>query len=360
MKKNVKIARSLLKLAKELIAANPYETQIRPERMKKVWNDNYQDIIDRILLCVQLREAIAKNLPTLQSLKTELEQKIDKINQNQKESQAFIDRLMKFPTLVKRYEWINGKSDGALAKLYPRTGVNNSIMTKVENGIMEELLVLDQALQMMSALNSPTSPYSVNALAKGTGLDAKIVDKLANGMAVDFMKELDNLNKNHNTNYSVELTNTERGSYRGIDSLTQEREKYFEDNGIKDHQIRIDNVRLRLEIGKKNSLLMIQKLNATDQYLSDVLLATSFTNISYDKELVQNFNNQQGEPIPSANGGEFKTSTKTAGLVDKIVGFFKGLSENVSKIWNAVKNLFDKRAETDTTKLSQEIIDAFK
>ena len=356
MKKNVKIARSLLKLAKELVAVNEYEKQVHPERMKKVWNDNYQDIIDRILLCVQLREAIAKNLPTLQSLKTKLEQKIDKISQNQKESQAFIDRLMKFPTMVKRYEWINGKSDGALAKLYPRTNINNSIMAKMENGIMEELLVLDQALQMMSAINSPTSPYSVKALAKGTGLDAKIVDKLANGMAVDFMQELENLNKD----YFVEVTNTERGSYRGIDSLTQEREKYFEDNNIKDHKIRIDNVRLRLEIGKKNSLIMIQKLNKTDQYLSDVLLATSFTNISYDKELVQNFNNQQGEPIPSANGGEFKASTKTAGLVDKIVGFFKGLSENVSKIWNAVKNLFDKRAETDTTKLSQEIIDAFK
>ena len=354
MKKNERIARQLLKIAKELVAINPYEKQIKPDRMIKVWNEDYEEIIERLSLFVQLRDAIKNNLGTISALKDKISDSFHKIGDDDKKIEAFLKRLENNPALTHNYDYtINLKQQPSLKHAYAYVTNNNSYMQKIENGIMEEFLVLNQALQTMAFVSS--DEFTKTELSKYTGIDKKILEKLMSGMAPDFLKEMEN------QNYDVETGTGERGALRGLDSMTQLTEKDFEDRNVKDHKIRINNVIMRLQLGEANSRVIIQKLNEKDKYLSEVLATTSFTSAAFDKELGQNFEKQNGVFVPSAKGGEFKgASKKTAGVMDSIKDFFMGIVGKLSKVWNSIKNFFSKMPELDTTEESQKIIDNLK
>ena len=351
MKNNVKIAKQLLKLAKELVAANPYETKINPERMIDVWHEDYNEIIERISLFVQLRDAISQQLPTISTLKQKLANKLQQIGDNNRKIELFIQRLENNPKLTHNFDYtINLKKEPSMKHAYAYVKNNNSYMQKIENGMMEEFLVLDQAIQMLQFVSS--NEFTKIELAKYTGIDKKILDKLMNGMAPDFLKEMEN------QKYDVETSNGERGALRGLDSTTQITEQDFEDRNIKDHKIRINNVVLRLKLGEANSRLIIQKLNEKDKYLSEVLATTSFTSASFDKELGQNFEKQNGVFVPSAQGGEFKgASEKTAGIIDSMKDFLMGILGKMSKVWHSIKDFFSKQKELDTTDIAKQIIE---
>lgn len=367
MKKNVKVAKELIALAKE-IAANNYEDKISPERLKKVWwelmNREHADIIERIKLFVQYRDAIAHNLPTVQTLRDQLGNALDKLMQGVANSdekiEKFLDKLKNNPTLLGEFNFTvrgNTTEGKAFVQKYGKIFADetNSYAQLLQTGIMEEFFVIDQAIQLMNLVSANTLRKNELITYLGFGQNktlTNIFNYLVDGVAPDFLTEMDTVN------YIVKMQDRQRNSLTTLNDFMKRKEDEFQQNQVKDHKVRIEETIVRLKLGEKNSLLLISKLKGKIAYFNEVLAAVSFTNASFDKALGQNFESNQGIWIPSASGGKFKASVKTAGIVDTIknavIGAFKGLSNAINKL----KDLFSKKEEYDTKKEAEEIIGA--
>ncbi len=362
-KKNIKVAKQLLKLAKDIMAMNSYEKKIDPERLIRVWESNdMTGLIRNIVTWCQLRDAIANNVPKIDAAKTALEAALNEFGEDEDHINSVISNLESHPMLTQNKDYtINLSKDPSLGKLYKIFPQNNSYMQAVQKGIMEELLVLNQALHLLTLVKDNT--FTVQELVKLTGLSKPTIEKLVNGLAQQFLTEIESTG-----NLGVEMFSGERPSYKAVSEFVMQTEKEFEDTGVKDHKIRIGHALLRVELCAKNSRLIIQKLTNTNKYLNQVLAHASFTSMVFDKELGKNFENLQGVFVPSAMGGETKPKAsvetdpkmKTAGVMDWLKGAFSKIQDAFLGLWKSINEFFQSRNENNTTQQCEEIIAAFK
>ena len=355
MKKNIKIAKELLALAKDIVAINDFEKKISPKRLITVWNEKYGDVIERVKLLVQYRDAISQNLSTIQDLRNKLGEKLAEMGDKESKIVDFLNKLESNPTLLHNFDFtINKKQQRAMSLMYPYVEKNRSYAQKIQTGMMEELFVLDHAIQLMQMVAS--NEFMKAELPKYLGMDKKLLDSLVKGVAPDFLKEMEE------AGYSVETGKGERDSLKGVGDFLERKEKEFDDSKVNDHKIRINDVEARLRVGAENSLLIIQKLNDADKYLSEVLTVTSFTNASLDKTLGQNFEKNNGVWVPSAKGGEFTSSDKTAegmktaGVMDTLKNLAISILKGLSKLYHLLQDFLSRKEEFSTKEMSEQII----
>ena len=190
MKKNVKIARSLLKLAKELVAVTQFEQAVPDDKALAVYkaledyNGNCEAMIESLRLFAVVRKEFHENSSDMNAaLEAFLENRRD-LGYSEQRLQTFAANIKKYPIMEQSAQYMLTDSE---MKDYPElpviTDKATDIITAIEAIIMPELQAFQNAVQLSLLAKELCN---MNNLHKILGIKEPIYNKLVNGVIPEF------------------------------------------------------------------------------------------------------------------------------------------------------------------------------
>lgn len=187
MKKNVKIAKSLLKLAKELVAINQFEKAVQDDKSLAVYQGTCQDMIESIRLFSQVRIAFDQQSADMQQALDAFTKNRENLGYSSKQIQTFIGNLRSESQLNPSAQYMLSKNEQA--KKYPNmiqaSQDLNDRITAVEAIIMPELQAFQNAVQLS---NLSKELCNISNLPKILGIDTEMYKMLTQGVIPEFDK----------------------------------------------------------------------------------------------------------------------------------------------------------------------------
>ena len=185
MKKNVKIARSLLKLAKELAAVTQFEQAVPDDKALAVYNGNCEAMIESLRLFAVVRKEFHENSSGMNAaLEAFLENRRD-LGYSEQRLQTFADNIKKYPIMEQSAQYMLTNSE--MAEAYPElpviTDKATDIITAIEAIIMPELQAFQNAVQLSLLAKELCN---MDNLHKILGIKEPIYNKLVNGVIPEF------------------------------------------------------------------------------------------------------------------------------------------------------------------------------
>ena len=194
MKKNVKIARSLLKLAKELVAVTQFEQAVPDDKALAVYkaledyNGNCEAMIESLRLFAVVRKEFHENSSGMNAaLEAFLANRRD-LGYSEQRLQTFADNIKKYPIMEQSAQYMLTDSE---MKAYPElpviTDKATDIITAIEAIIMPELQAFQNAVQLSLLAKELCN---MDNLHKILGIKEPIYNKLVNGVIPEFNKAM--------------------------------------------------------------------------------------------------------------------------------------------------------------------------
>ena len=191
MKKNVKIARSLLKLAKELVAVTQFEQAVPDDKALAVYNSlatyngNCEAMIESLRLFAVVRKEFHENSSGMNAaLEAFLKNRRD-LGYSEQRLQTFSANIKKYPIMEQSAQYM--LTDSEMAKAYPElpviTDKATDIITAIEAIIMPELQAFQNAVQLSLLAKELCN---MNNLHKILGIKESVYNKLVNGVIPEF------------------------------------------------------------------------------------------------------------------------------------------------------------------------------
>ena len=191
MKKNVKIARSLLKLAKEPVAVTQFEQAVPDDKALAVYksledyNGNCEAMIESLRLFAVVRKEFHENSSGMNAaLEAFLKNRRD-LGYSEQRLQTFSANIKKYPIMEQSAQYM--LTDSEMAKAYPElpviTDKATDIITAIEAIIMPELQAFQNAVQLSLLAKELCN---MNNLHKILGIKESVYNKLVNGVIPEF------------------------------------------------------------------------------------------------------------------------------------------------------------------------------
>ena len=194
MKKNVKIARSLLKLAKELVAVTQFEQAVPDDKALAVYksledyNGNCEAMIKSLKLFAVVRKEFHENSSGMNAaLEAFLKNRRD-LGYSEQRLQTFAANIKKYPIMEQSAQYMLTDSE---MKDYPElpviTDKATDIITAIEAIIMPELQAFQNAVQLSLLAKELCN---MDNLHKILCIKEPIYNKLVNGVIPEFNKAM--------------------------------------------------------------------------------------------------------------------------------------------------------------------------
>ena len=190
MKKNVKIARSLLKLAKELVAVTQFEQAVPEDKALAVYkaledyNGNCKAMIESLRLFVVVRKEFHENSSGMNAALEEFLKNRRDLGYSEQRLQTFAANIKKYPIMEQSAQYMLTDSE---MKDYPElpviTDKATDIITAIEAIIMPELQAFQNAVQLSLLAKELCN---MDNLHKILGIKEPIYNKLVNGVIPEF------------------------------------------------------------------------------------------------------------------------------------------------------------------------------
>lgn len=185
MKKNVKIAKSLLKLAKELVAVTQFEQAVPDDKALAVYNGNCKEMIESLKLFAVVRKEFHENSSGMNAaLEAFLKNRWD-LGYSEQRLQTFAANIKNHPIMEQSAQYM--LTDSEMAKAYPElpaiTDKATDIITAIEAIIMPELQAFQNAVQLSLLAKELCN---MDNLHKILGIKEPIYNKLVNGVIPEF------------------------------------------------------------------------------------------------------------------------------------------------------------------------------
>ena len=190
MKKNVKIARSLLKLAKELVAVTQFEQAVPDDKALAIYkaledyNGNCKAMINSLRLFAVVRKEFHENSSGMNAALEELLKNRRDLGYSEQRLQTFAANIKKYPIMEQSAQYMLTDSE---MKDYPElpviTDKATDIITAIEAIIMPELQVFQNAVQLSLLAKELCN---MDNLHKILGIKEPIYNKLVNGVIPEF------------------------------------------------------------------------------------------------------------------------------------------------------------------------------
>lgn len=207
MKKNIKIAKSLLKLAKELVAINQFEKAVQDDKALAVYNGNCKDMIESLKLFAIVRQEFNANSSGMQNALDKFLDNRQKLGYSSKQLKTFADDIKKDPIMEQSAQYMLTAPE--MAKAYPDLAVvTNGVadrITAIEAIIMPELQAFQNAVQLSLLAKELCN---MDNLHKILGINKSVYDMLVNGVIPEFNRVMQPLGidylvkKSQGTEYS--------------------------------------------------------------------------------------------------------------------------------------------------------------
>ena len=190
MKKNVKIARSLLKLAKELVAVTQFEQAVPDDKALAIYkaledyNGNCKAMINSLRLFAVVRKEFHENSSGMNAALEEFLKNRRDLGYSEQRLQTFAANIKKYPIMEQSAQYMLTDSE---MKDYPElpviTDKATDIITAIEAIIMPELQVFQNAVQLSLLAKELCN---MDNLHKILGIKEPIYNKLVNGVIPEF------------------------------------------------------------------------------------------------------------------------------------------------------------------------------
>ena len=190
MKKNVKIARSLLKLAKELVAVTQFEQAVPDDKALAIYkaledyNGNCKAMINSLRLFAVVRKEFHENSSGMNAALEELLKNRRDLGYSEQRLQTFAANIKKYPIMEQSAQYMLTDSE---MKDYPElpviTDKATDIITAIEAIIMPELQAFQNAVQLSLLAKELCN---MDNLHKILGIKEPIYNKLVNGVIPEF------------------------------------------------------------------------------------------------------------------------------------------------------------------------------
>ena len=207
MKKNIKIAKSLLKLAKELVALNQFEQAVQDDKALAVYNGNCKDMIESLKLFAIVRKEFNENSSGMNAALDEFLENRRKLGYSEQRLQTFSANIKKHPIMEQSAQYM--LTDSEMAKAYPElpaiTDKATDIITAIEAIIMPELQAFQNAVQLSLLAKELCNMDNLHRIL---GIKKSVYDMLVNGVIPEFNRVMQPLGidylvkKSQGTEYS--------------------------------------------------------------------------------------------------------------------------------------------------------------
>ena len=190
MKKNVKIAKSLLKLAKELVAVTQFEQAVPNDKALAIYkaledyNGNCEAMIESLRLFAVVRKEFHENSSGMNAaLEAFLANRRD-LGYSEQRLQTFSDNIKNHPIMEQSAQYMLTDSEmAAYPELPVITDKATDIITAIEAIIMPELQAFQNAVQLSLLAKELCN---MDNLHKILGIKKSVYDKLVNGVIPEF------------------------------------------------------------------------------------------------------------------------------------------------------------------------------
>lgn len=190
MKKNVKIARSLLKLAKELVAVTQFEKAVPDDKALAVYNSladyngNCKAMIESLRLFAVVRKEFHENSSGMNAALEAFLKNRRNLGYSEQRLQTFAANIKEHPIMEQSAHYMLTDSE---MKAYPElpaiTDKATDIITAIEAIIMPELQAFQNAVQLSLLAKELCNMDNLHRIL---GIKESIYNKLVNGVIPEF------------------------------------------------------------------------------------------------------------------------------------------------------------------------------